>query len=65
MGSDWLEKIGYEEIVCGNVNLILKKLASIDVDRIAKDVDFQALQQNVMNIAFCNIQTEVINLWFL
>ena len=34
-------------------------IASVDVDRIAKEVDFQALQQNIMNITFCNIETEV------
>ena len=34
-------------------------LASIDVDRIAKEMDFRALQQNIMNITFCNIETEV------
>lgn len=31
----------------------------MDVDRIAKEMDFQALQQNIMNVTFCNIETEV------
>ena len=34
-------------------------VASVDVDRIAREMDFQALQQNIMNITFCNIQSEV------
>ena len=34
-------------------------VASVDVDRIAREMDFQALQQNIMNVTFCNIQSEV------
>lgn len=33
--------------------------ASVDVDRIAHEMDFQALQQNIMNVTFCNIHSEV------
>lgn len=36
--------------------------ASVDVDRIAKEMDFQALQQNIMNITFCNIDSEVLQM---
>lgn len=35
-----------------------KSLASIDVDRIAREVDFQALQKNIVNVTFCNIESE-------
>lgn len=31
--------------------------ASVDVDHIAKAMDFQILQENIMNIAFCNVET--------
>ena len=34
-------------------------VASVDVDRIAREMDFQALQQNIMNVTFCNVQSEV------
>ena len=34
--------------------------ASVDVDRIARDMDFQSLQQNMMNVTFCNIESEVL-----
>ena len=34
-------------------------VASVDVDRIAREMDFQALQQNIMNVTFSNIQSEV------
>ncbi len=33
--------------------------ASVDVDRIAREMDFQSLQQNIMNVTFCNIESEV------
>ena len=33
--------------------------ASVDVDRIAREMDFQALQANIMNITFCNVASEV------
>ncbi len=38
-----------------------KCLASVDIDRITKEMDFQALQQNIMNITFCNVQMEVVS----
>ena len=31
----------------------------MDIDKIAKEVDFQALQANIINIAFCNVNSEV------
>ncbi|XP_064393960.1 cilium assembly protein DZIP1L-like isoform X3 [Halichondria panicea] len=35
-----------------------RSLASVDVDRIAREMDFQSLQQNIMNVTFCNIESE-------
>ena len=40
--------------VCAPLDVV-----SADVDRIAREMDFQALQQNIMNVTFCNIQSEV------
>ena len=37
----------------------LHPLASVDVDKIAREMDFQSLQQNIMNVTFCNIESEV------
>lgn len=39
--------------------MLFSDAALVDVDRIAKEMDFQSLQQNIMNITFCNIDTEV------
>ena len=33
--------------------------ASVDIDRVVREMDFQTLQQNVFNVAFCNIDAEV------
>ena len=38
---------------------VLLDVASVDVDRITREMDFQGLQQNIMNVTFCNIQFEV------
>ena len=38
---------------------VLLDVASVDVDRIAREMDFQALQKNIMNVTFCSIQSEV------
>lgn len=50
------------------ITCVILYLASVDVDRIAKEMDFQALQQNIVNVTFCNIQAEVSSttrlLWF-
>eukprot|EP00731_Ephydatia_muelleri_P030021 Em0021g544a len=35
-----------------------RSLASVDVDRIAREMDFQQLQQNMSNVTFCNIEME-------
>ncbi|XP_046557569.1 zinc finger protein DZIP1L-like [Haliotis rubra] len=36
-----------------------RKIASVDVDHISRTLDFNALQENIMNITFCNIETEL------
>lgn len=36
-------------------------IASVDVDRIAQEMDVQTLQQNIMNVTFCNALSEVIS----
>ena len=37
-----------------------RKIAAVDVDQISRTLDFNSLQENVMNITFCNIETEVV-----
>ena len=37
-----------------------KKVASCDVDNIARNLDFHALQENIANVTFCNIEAEVV-----
>jgi len=34
-------------------------IASVDIDRVVREMDFQILQQNIFNVAFCNIDAEV------
>ncbi|XP_013387905.1 zinc finger protein DZIP1L-like [Lingula anatina] len=36
-----------------------RRVAALDVDRISRELDFTALQENIMNITFCNIESEV------
>ncbi|XP_070173911.1 cilium assembly protein DZIP1L-like isoform X2 [Littorina saxatilis] len=36
-----------------------RKMAAVDVDRISQTLDFNALQENIMNITFCNIESEL------
>ncbi|CAH1782194.1 unnamed protein product [Owenia fusiformis] len=36
-----------------------RKIASIDVDRISRNLDFHVLQENILNITFCNIEAEL------
>ncbi|CAF1261958.1 unnamed protein product [Rotaria sp. Silwood1] len=36
-----------------------RRIAAVDVDRIARDMDFQTLQDNLENITLCNIDAEV------
>ncbi|OWF49665.1 zinc finger protein Dzip1-like [Mizuhopecten yessoensis] len=36
-----------------------RKIASVDINQIAQTLDFNALQENIMNITFCNIEAEL------
>ncbi|XP_046842422.1 zinc finger protein DZIP1L-like [Xenia sp. Carnegie-2017] len=36
-----------------------RKLAAVDVSKIARELDFQCLQENIMNITFCDIEAEM------
>lgn len=33
--------------------------AGLDVDRVCREVDVQALQKNISNVTFCNVESEV------
>ncbi|XP_048454357.1 cilium assembly protein DZIP1 [Rhincodon typus] len=35
-----------------------RRISAIDVDRVAHELDFVTLQENIMNITFCNMDTE-------
>jgi hypothetical protein len=39
-------------------------IAAVDVDRIARDMDFQALQDNLEQITLCNIDAEIVSFYF-
>ena len=34
-------------------------VASVDIENISRNLDFNTLQDNIMNITFCNIESEV------
>ena len=36
-----------------------RTLASIDVDRIARDMDVKMLQDSIVNVTYCNVLSEV------
>ncbi|XP_061194071.1 cilium assembly protein DZIP1-like isoform X2 [Saccostrea echinata] len=36
-----------------------RRIASVDVDQVARTLDFNALQDNIMNLTFCNIEAEL------
>ncbi|CAF0756953.1 unnamed protein product [Adineta steineri] len=42
-----------------NEKIDWRRMAAVDVDRIARDMDFQALQDNLEQITLCNIDTEI------
>ena len=42
-----------------NVVYLFMLIASVDIDRVVREMDFQTLQQNIFNVAFCNIDAEV------
>ncbi|XP_077339160.1 cilium assembly protein DZIP1 isoform X3 [Lithobates pipiens] len=35
-----------------------RRIGSIDVDKVANELDFQTLQDNIMGITFCNVENE-------
>ena len=37
-----------------------RRIASIDIDNVARTLDFNALQDNIMNITFCSIEAELV-----
>ena len=39
-----------------------RKIASVDVDNIARTMDFSTLQANIMNVTFCNLEAEMVKL---
>lgn len=36
-------------------------LAAVDVDRVARDLDFQVLQDNIEHLTLCSIENEVVS----
>lgn len=38
-----------------------RKIASVDIDHIARTLDFTTLQSNIMNITFCNLEAEMVS----
>ena len=37
-----------------------RKISSVDLDHIARTLDFNSLQENILNITFCNIEAELV-----
>ena len=36
-----------------------RKIAAVDPDRIAREVDFKTLQENINNVTFCDVESEL------
>ncbi|KAL3846509.1 hypothetical protein ACJMK2_017489 [Sinanodonta woodiana] len=36
-----------------------RKIASLDIDNVSRTLDFNSLQENIINITFCNIEAEL------
>ncbi|KAK3586230.1 hypothetical protein CHS0354_014051 [Potamilus streckersoni] len=36
-----------------------RKIASLDIDNVSRTLDFKSLQENIINITFCNIEAEL------
>ena len=47
-------KRGYEK-------LDWRRIASLDIDSVTRTLDFNALQDNIQNITFCNIEAELVS----
>jgi len=41
---------------------VLVIAAAADIDNISRSLDFNTLQENVSNITFCNIESELVSL---
>ncbi|XP_069826777.1 cilium assembly protein DZIP1 [Dendropsophus ebraccatus] len=41
-----------------HANVDWRRIGAIDVDRLANELDFETLQENIMSITFCNIENE-------
>ena len=54
-----LSSISSLEHVAATIHLA----ASVNLDHIARDLDFDSLQENLSNIAFCNIELELVSLF--
>ena len=39
-----------------------RKVAAADVEQIARTMDFDALQENIVNVAFCCVENELV--WY-
>ncbi len=58
---DW-RRIGMKIFVfTEKIYLPLGILAAVDVERVARELDFQTLQDNIEQIALCNIDMEVVS----
>ncbi len=44
--------------------LFFFNIAAVDIDRIARDMDFQVLQDNLEQITLCNIDAEIVSFVF-
>lgn len=37
-----------------------RKISMVDIDNISRTLDFTTLQENIMNITFCNLEAELV-----
>jgi hypothetical protein len=40
-------------------------IAAVDIDRICKELDVYTLQENIDHLTFCNIENEIVSVFFL
>lgn len=38
-----------------------RKIAAVDVEQISRTLDFAVLQENIMNVTFCSIESELVS----
>ena len=48
-------------IICYLPNLFFF-LASIDVDKVAREIDVDAIQENIVSVTYCNIEHELVTI---